>query len=95
MESGDVLRIAVVNTTPGHPVPDRVPTPGTGPGVDGGTESNGVGLQLVARRLRASYGDAASVSLRRDDTAGVTIAELRLPARALRDAAVDPQRLVS
>ena len=41
---------------------------------------NGVGLQLVERRLRACYGETASVSLRRDEAASVTIAELRLPA---------------
>jgi hypothetical protein len=63
---GGELRVAVTNT-------------GAAPGADRPAESNGVGLHLVERRLRACYGASASVTLVRDEDAGVTIAELRLP----------------
>jgi hypothetical protein len=39
----------------------------------------GIGLQNVRDRLRAHYGEAATLSLHRD-AAGATVAELRLPA---------------
>jgi anti-sigma regulatory factor (Ser/Thr protein kinase) len=79
--SGPELHITVINTG-AAPDADR--------GDEPSAESNGVGLQLVERRLRACYGETASVSLRRDEAAGVTIAELRLPAAGARS-----ERLVS
>lgn len=42
-------------------------------------DSNGVGLQLVERRLQACYGGAGSVTLARNEPAGTTVATLRLP----------------
>jgi LytS/YehU family sensor histidine kinase len=80
--SGLELHIAVTNTG-AAPDADR--------GVEPSAESNGVGLHLVERRLRACYGEAASVSLRRDEAAGVTIAELRLPAAGVRAEHPSPQ----
>jgi two-component system, LytTR family, sensor kinase len=84
--SADVhaLHISVTNT-------------GAAPDLDAPDESNGVGLALVARRLRACYGELASVTLRRDEGAALTIAELHLPiGRVTRlSAPAATERLVS
>lgn len=67
------LRITVSNT--GAPLNGRTP-PAHG----------GIGLDNVERRLRCCYGNAAGFTLTTADT-GETVAEIRLPARDVQDAA--------
>ncbi len=55
----------------------------TGPGANApnvqAREGEGFGLRSVRERLRGHFGDRASLSLTRDDAAGVTVARIVMP----------------
>ena len=65
---GDLLKITVIDD---------------GPGIEAGaTDARGHGLDLTRERLRALYGDRASLTVSRAPGGG-TVATLRLPYRTL------------
>jgi sensor histidine kinase YesM len=55
----------------------------TGPGADapgaGPREGEGFGLRSVRERLQGHFGDRASLSLTRDEAAGMTVARIVMP----------------
>jgi signal transduction histidine kinase len=66
--TSDVITVEVRDTGPGANAPHVQPR-----------EGEGFGLRSVRERLRGHFGDRASLSLTRDDAAGVTIARIVMP----------------
>jgi sensor histidine kinase YesM len=70
----------IVRTTSAHVT---VEVRDTGPGADGPAiqprEGEGFGLRSVRERLRGHFGDRATLSLTRDEAAGMTIARIVMP----------------
>jgi hypothetical protein len=70
--AGDQLRVEVRDNGPGPGAPAAGPRDG-----------EGFGLRSVRERLAGHFGDRASLSLTRDESAGVTVARITMPvARA-------------
>ena len=69
----------IVRTTPDH---ITLEVRNTGPSTPGLVEpaGEGFGLHSVRERLKGHFGDRASFRLLRDDTAGVTVARIAMPA---------------
>jgi signal transduction histidine kinase len=66
--TSDVITVEVRDTGPGANAPNVQPR-----------EGEGFGLRSVRERLQGHFGDRASLSLTRDDAAGVTVARIVMP----------------
>jgi two-component system LytT family sensor kinase len=73
------IEIVVRTTSDRVAVEVRDSGPGTDAPVSQPREGEGFGLRSVRERLRGHFGDRASLSLTRDDAAGMTVARIEMP----------------
>jgi two-component system, LytTR family, sensor kinase len=66
--TSDRITVEVRDTGPGDDAPDVQPR-----------EGEGFGLRSVRERLHGHFGDRASLSLTRDEAAGMTVARIVMP----------------